>query len=182
MLVSVAKRSTLATLLPVLEKADRGSARLDLLIGYLVDAASPDDLRRIELFREDGYLPDRIAELTGFVPMPYTTSLDAALPGENIVLAMYSAARGRWAAIHRRSDGEEDMAWGATEALARRAAALRAIAVANKVALPRAADRPAGLVAGTAAVANEVPDDSWPDDANDPAPLEGEAEPWKILF
>lgn len=54
----------------------------------------------------------------------YTTSLDMVLPGENIVLALYAEDRGKWAAVQRAPDGDEFMAWGMTEALARRTAAL----------------------------------------------------------
>jgi hypothetical protein len=172
---------TLATLLPALERADAGSLRLDLLIAYLVDAASSDDLRRIALFDEADYGSERVAALLDFVPQPYTTRLDAAIPGENIVLAMYSPARNRWAAIHRRPDGSEDLHWGASEPLARRIAALHAFAAPDETAgradgeqapvstgglVPRAAARaPAMALAGGAAETRE-----------------GLNEPWKILF
>lgn len=63
-------------------------------------------------------------DLIGQDVPPYTTSLDAAIPGENIVLAMYAGDRREWAAVQRSADGGEYLAWAATEALARRKAAL----------------------------------------------------------
>ena len=65
-------------------------------------------------------------ELLDDRPPTFTRPLDAALPGENIVLATYSGKRGQWAAVQRETDGREFMSWAATEALARRAAALEA--------------------------------------------------------
>jgi hypothetical protein len=65
-------------------------------------------------------------ELLDGRPPPFTRTLDAAIPGENIVLATYSDKRGQWAAVQREADGREFMSWAATEALARRAAALQA--------------------------------------------------------
>lgn len=180
MTVSGAKRTTLATLLPALEKAERGSARFDLLLAYLFDTASPADLRRIELFREDGYLPERIADLLGFVPLPYTTSLDAALPGENIVLSMYSAARGCWVAIQRRPDGEEVMCDGATEALARRIAALRSIAAGSDT-----GQSPAAWGDGVVPQQHDqgnIADDCRPGGEPTGSAGDSEAKPWKILF
>lgn len=179
--ISKAKLPTLVTLLPVLERADRGSARLDLLIAYLVDVASPDDLRRIEIFRDEGYLPERVADLLGYVPQPYTSRLDATVPGENVILSMYSREQKRWAAIHRRVSGEEDIHWGATEPLARRIAALYAIMAENGVADSRFAsaafdDAPVlkrmARLAGDARMATYEP----------VTDKKEEAEPWKILF
>ena len=56
---------------------------------------------------------------------PFTRTLDSSLPGENIVLATYSDRGGQWAAVQRETDGREFMSWAATEALARRGAALQ---------------------------------------------------------
>lgn len=67
-----------------------------------------------------------------FVVCPhYTTSLDAALPGENIVEVrqhLVGPDQGKWTAAH--IDGHNDLWWmtAHTEALARRAACLRALA------------------------------------------------------
>ena len=55
-------------------------------------------------------------DLIGQDVPPYTTSLDAAIPGENIVLAMYAGDRREWAAVQRSADGGEYLAWAATEA------------------------------------------------------------------
>jgi hypothetical protein len=65
--------------------------------------------------------------LDGELP-PYTSALDSTLPGENIVLAMWSERRGQWAAVQRATDGEEVTAWAPTEPLARRLAVLTALA------------------------------------------------------
>ena len=57
----------------------------------------------------------------------YTTSLDAALPGENIRAVNHDHVSGNWMAAHV---GEKATTWGIgkTEALARRIAALKALA------------------------------------------------------
>ncbi|MFQ5741954.1 MAG: hypothetical protein ACE5HV_00015 [Acidobacteriota bacterium] len=56
----------------------------------------------------------------------YTTSLDAALPGENITLAcIYDREKGIWRAVNE-ADGIETYGFAKTEALARRIAALKA--------------------------------------------------------
>ena len=180
MLVSSSKLSTLATLLPALDRAVQGSPRFDLLIAYLVDPGSADDRRRLELFRANDYRPERIAALLGHAPPPYTTRLDAAVPGENIVLSMYSAPRARWVAIHRRPSGEEDMHWGATEPLARRIAALHAMAEVGT----GAGIAVAGRLADDWSTIQDHPASNEPD-AQERAPAgldEGDAEPWKILF
>jgi hypothetical protein len=176
--------TTLRTLLPVLERAAAGSARLDLLISYVVEGASSDDLRRIELFRSEGYLPERIAALLGQVPHPYTTRLDAVLPGENIILSMYSAARGRWAAIHRTPEGEETLRWGATEALARRIATLSAIesvGVEATQGIYGEAARPPDASSGGAG-APQGADLQTVAEPQSIATDAGEPIPWKILF
>jgi hypothetical protein len=166
-------RPTLSTLLPALERADRGSLRLDLLIAYVVDGVSPADLRRIELFQAEDYSAERVAALLGYTPPAYTTRLDAALPEENIVLSMYAAAQARWAAIHRRPSGEEDLHWGATEPLARRIAALHAIAAANGCATANVIAGCDGVRSAETVAAADEPV---------PAPHGGGGEPWKILF
>ncbi len=168
--------TTLTTLLPVLERAPTGSARLDLLISYVVDDASPDDLRRIELFSSEGHVPERIAALLGYVPPPYTTQLDASMPGENIVLSMFSNAKGLWAAIHRRSSGAEDLHWGATEALARRIAALHGIAAVGGETTAEGSVRTGTVDIGDGDI-DDLVSTQHPADTDD-----GEPAPWKILF
>ena len=65
-------------------------------------------------------------------PLPYTTSIDAALPWENIVQVRSpdgnnAKPRGRWeAACQTREPGHAVYGYGHTEALARRVAALKA--------------------------------------------------------
>ena len=62
--------------------------------------------------------------------LDYTTSLDAALPWENIVECRYyedpDGIDSRWTAVHETENGEHIVGRGKTEALARRIAALRA--------------------------------------------------------
>lgn len=76
-------------------------------------------------------LTTEIAKLAGtfkrYGTPHYTTSLDAALPGENIVRAQFYRT-GHWLAEHEGVDGMRYPAKAATEALARRIACLRALA------------------------------------------------------
>lgn len=79
----------------------------------------------------DRDLDDAISSVVNTDVRSYTASLDAALPGELIGKMLYSHVTGRFLASHfERTPGGEDDFWidgtGATEPLARRAAALRA--------------------------------------------------------
>ena len=110
-----------------LQEAQEGSRRLDALIAYHSGAADRDVQQMIRLLIDEGSAWDLIFELMeGDVPA-YTTSLDARVPGENIVCALFSTKYGRWAAVHRGTDETEVLAWAGTEILARRVAGLRAI-------------------------------------------------------
>jgi hypothetical protein len=57
----------------------------------------------------------------------YTTSVDASVPGENIVSVQLEESSGRWIAVNRGPDGRLYIGGGNTEPLARRVAGLRAI-------------------------------------------------------
>ncbi len=120
--------STLESLIVALEGAPEGSRELDRLIGR--EHRYPDWRSRVGkeevptgaqgLVRdsvEADYLHDQAAH--------YTTSLDAALEGENIVYAQ-TVREGQWTAMHKPPEGVCFTAIAATEPLARRAAALKA--------------------------------------------------------
>lgn len=79
----------------------------------------------------------------------YTTSLDAALPGENIVImSREDLSDGiRWVVHHEEPAHGLFRAWGKTEALARRAAALRGLQ-ARQNAPTRPEDAPQASNAG----------------------------------
>lgn len=62
------------------------------------------------------------------VAPPFTGSLDAKVPAENVVLSHYMADIGRWVVASEASDGAIFIGTGNTEALARRAAGLRTLA------------------------------------------------------
>lgn len=114
-------------LIATLQDADEGDRRLDAIIAYHCGAAGRDAHQMMRLLIDEGSSWDLIYELLeGEIP-PFTSSLDAAVPGENIVCAMYSSKHDRWAAVHREPDGSEVLAWSANEVLARRVAGLRAI-------------------------------------------------------
>ncbi len=193
-------------LLESLGRAQHGSRELDIIICNLFGDASSQAGKMIRLLVEEGYPWHVVSELLDEDLPPYTTTLDAALPGENIVLALYSPRRGRWAAVHETPAGEQVLVWAATECLARRRAALKAIgatllpravpasakppAPAKPAArpVPRAVPRPpTGAAAAQPAPSphgwslvpdpEAAPEDVEPEDVEE----EGEEE-WKILF
>lgn len=113
-------------LIASLHDAEEGGLKLDTLVAYAVAGV---DLRMETLrdvMTEGSFSTEVAGELLDDRPPPFTRTLDAAVPGENIVLATYSDKRVQWAAVQREADGREFMAWAATEPLARRAAALQA--------------------------------------------------------
>ena len=106
------------SLLSRLENAPEGSRELDLDI-HLQAGDLGDDFDLGDLNTEPNWLPH------------YTTSLDAKLPGENIVQVHapgWNAAipEGRWQAVHATDVAHGVYGYGHTEALARRIASLRA--------------------------------------------------------
>ena len=180
------KSKVFEKLIASLESAQGGSRELDIIISFMVGDTSTDAGKMIQLLVEEGYPWSVISELLDEDLPPYTSALDAPLPGENIVLALYSPRRGRWAAVHQKPDGEQILVWAASEALARRVAALKAT---------RGSAKPAGAMAtGQAATARPAapkkpapvapdlvaPARAWTEPAA-PADEEQESE-WKILF
>ena len=109
-----------------LTNARRGQRELDIVVSFVLGDTTSEAGKMIELFVEEGYPWDVISELLDDDLPAYTTSLDAAAPGENIVLAAYSKKRRQWVAVHRADNGEQISAWAATECLARRLAGLQA--------------------------------------------------------
>jgi hypothetical protein len=167
----------LQKVIAVLSEVREGSADLDVRISIALGQLQSGSAKLLRLFVEEGYDWAVISNLLDEQVPPYTTSLDAAVPGENIVGVLYSRKRERWAAIHRGADGrEEGPVWATTEALARRAAGLSGFLTQQGVGrdqqaqpdLPEkpprdAAAEPAGAGGSGAEAEDELPD-------------------WKILF
>ncbi len=181
-------------LLESLGGAEAGGRELDIVIHYLLGAQAEDAGgeagQMIELLVEEGYPWEVVSELLDAELPPYTTALDAALPGENIILALHSPRRGRWAAVHQTPGGEQVLVWAASECLARRRAALKALGAAlpagatatparsAKPAVPSGA-KPAPRAYGWSRMPEAATRDATTQDAE--APKEDETE-WKILF
>ncbi len=110
----------------MLKSAREGGLKLDTLLAYAVASADLRTETLRDVMTEGSFSWEVAGELLDDCPPPFTRPLDAALPGENIVLAIYSDKRGQWAAVRRETDGREFMSWAATEELAGRAAALEA--------------------------------------------------------
>ena len=114
-------------LIVALQEADSGDRRLDAMVAYHCGAVGRDVHQMVRLLIDEGSSWDLIFELMeGDIPA-FTSSLDAAVPGENIVCAIFSTRYRRWAAVHRGQDGAEVLAWAANEVLARRVAGLQAL-------------------------------------------------------
>ncbi|MFQ5775333.1 MAG: hypothetical protein ACE5GS_12505 [Kiloniellaceae bacterium] len=163
-----------------LQSAARGSRELDIIVSFVLGETSSDAGKMIQLLVEEGYPWDVVSELLDEDLPSYTSSLDAAVPGENIVLAAYSPKRGKWVAVHKTGKGAHVLVWAATECLARRLAALKAL---------RPDLRPAQAAAGAPAAPGPAPEDvrapaNWREAhqaGRDEAGHEAEEE-WKILF
>ncbi len=185
----------LAKVIPSLGEAPQGGEDIDIRISVALGDLQSGSAKLLRLFVEEGYDWNVISSLLDEQVPPYTTSLDANVPGETIVGVLYSRKRGRWAAIHRGPDGrEEGPVWAATEALARRAAGLAGIMSQEKMgqermsqgrigqdqqAQPKLPDKPP----------RESPRESVDEPADESAGAggtepEAEEEPsdWKILF
>ena len=142
------RRRVWEKLLESLGGAEAGGRELDIIIHYLLGSQAEDAggeaSQMIELLVEEGYPWEVVSELLDAALPPYTTTLDAALPGENIILALHSPRRGRWAAVHKTPAGQQVLAWAASECLARRRAALKGIGAK----LPARATKPAPRAQG----------------------------------
>ena len=113
------------TLIHMVETADEGSRRLDGVVAYLLGETDADTDAIVDLILEEGYAQEVLTELLGAQVPPYSTALDANVPGENIVLSMYSSKKNQWVAMHRSCEGTNSVARARTESLARRSAALK---------------------------------------------------------
>ncbi len=162
------RTKVLDRLLASLADAHEGSRELDIIMSFALGETSGEAGKMVELLVDEGYAWDIVSELLDHDLPAYTTSLDAALPGENIVFSVYSTRRRMWGAAHRIADGQHVMRWAATECLARRLAALSALA-------PTDAVRPAEP---------ESSDEPPPETEVDVDESEGDEEEteWKILF
>jgi len=166
-------------LLASLADAHEGSRELDIIMSFALGETSGEAGKMVELLVDEGYAWDIVSELLDHDLPAYTTSLDAALPGENIVFSVYSTRRRLWGAAHRIADGQHVLRWAATECLARRLAALSAQIQTGA---------PAGTVAPTKTANADAPTPS--PEIDEPAPqadtadAEGDEEEteWKILF
>ena len=136
-----------------LENSSAGSLKLDTMVSYLVASSDACSETVRQALVEGDVSWEVVNQLLDDRPSPFTRSIDAAIPGENIVLAIYSTKRSRWAAVQKSADGREFLGWGATEALARRAAALKALQSERPAA--NGAHAPAGTVDGDAEPASE---------------------------
>ncbi len=114
-------------LIVALQEAPTGDRKLDAMVAYHCGAVSRDVHQMVRLLIDEGSSWDLVFELMeGDIPA-FTSSLDASVPGENIVCAIFSTKYQRWAAVNRDEDGAEVLAWAADEVLARRVAGLQAI-------------------------------------------------------
>ena len=164
-----------AAVLARLEHAPAGNAELDLAVFLATGGADAELGTLTARLLAEGVGSAALHGIFGGRVPAYSRSLDAALPHEAIVASVYLPAERRWAAVHRGSDGAEVSARAASEALARRAAALRASLDAAAPDMPGASTAPIDadppeidpLAAGAPAA----------DAAADP-----EREPWKVLF
>ena len=116
----------LAALIAEIEEATSGNSALDARIhfGFRVATRRSPDIAAL-LIEQGITWPTVEAVLDDQIP-PFTTSLDAALEGEDIIFVVRSAKQRRWGAMQKAGGGEEILAWAATEPLARRLAAIRA--------------------------------------------------------
>lgn len=179
----------LGKLLESLGTAKTGSRELDIVIAYVLGDTSSDAGRMIQLLVGEGYSWDIVSELLDEDLAAYTTSLDAAVPGEHIVLALYSPRRQRWAAVQgakSEAPGAEALSWAATECLARRRAALRALYGQHARATENEPQGGASVGAPSASArAREAAASPAPPAARVAETAEGgdsAAEEWKILF
>lgn len=189
-----ARTKVLDRLLASLAEADQGSRELDIIMSFVLGETSGEAGKLVELLVDEGYPWDIVSELLDHDLPPYTTSLDAALPGEDIVLSIYSARRRLWGAAHRIADGRHVMRWAATECLARRLAVLSALAQKDAAKPAGAADAAAAAQSGEPAPPPQTDEPDWPPSAggsDEGTQEEGSEEAagndedeseWKILF
>ena len=178
------RTKVLEKLIESLQSADKGSRELDIIVSFVLGDTFSDAGKMIHLLVEEGYPWDVISELVDEDLAPYSTSLDAALPDENIVMTLYSPRRSKWAAVHKTPAEDHVIVWAASECLARRAAALKALRP-NLRQADQSDERPAVTpTAATTADAREDPTKrgrAAERAATDELVQDAEGE-WKILF
>ena len=94
-------------------------------IEYCLGVALGDRIDIAGVLIKEGVSWETVSETLDARVPTYTTSLDAAIEGENIQFAVKSEKRERWGAMHRSRRRQEFLAWAASEPLARRLAALK---------------------------------------------------------
>lgn len=112
-------------LIEALAAADEGSRKLDMQIEYCLGIALGGRVDIAGVLIKEGISWETVSETLDARVPAYTSSLDAAVEGENIEFAVKSDKRERWGAMHRSTHRQEFLAWAATEPLARRLAALK---------------------------------------------------------
>ena len=182
---------TIDDLIGALEGAPGGSPELDRMVAFQLGLPLGESDQMIKLLLFEGYSWDIISELVKSENPSFSTALDARIPGENIVLAMHSNKRGQWAAVHRSVGGADFLAWAATEALARRAAALRGLRSVSAFEARRPSDSPIAAAPAAISPGGQAPGpdvtDAGPSGADPLSPSGRDGEPsadgeWKIHF
>lgn len=165
-------------LVSTLETSAEGSSVLDLELKCGLDLETPSGSAGVGL--ETEFSPETIEIIVGEMVTPFTRSLDAALPGENIVFSMYSTNKNLWVSVHRDPDSQEFVSWAATEPLSRRAAALRGHASISAAGAKTDALSVLKTEAGLPAADDRVSEDS----EIQPQPLEAGSElpDWRVQF
>ncbi len=175
---------TIDDLIEALESAPSGSGELDRMVAFQLGLPLGESDQMIKLLMFEGYSWDIISELVQSDNPGFTTSLDARIPGENVVLAMLSPKRRQWVAVHRSVGGAEFTAWAATEPLARRAAALRGVRAASAFEARRGAAVPADIPSAADKPSGGLHEPA-PSGGAESAPPPEQPSPngeWKILF
>lgn len=118
--------SDVDALISEIENAPAGSEALDSRIhfGFRVAMERCPDIGEL-LFRE-GISWLTVKQAMDAQILPFTTTLDAALEGEEITFVVHAVRQGKWGAMQRTRHGEEVLVWAATEPMARRLAAIKA--------------------------------------------------------
>ena len=114
----------LDTLIDALAAAPCGSRELDIRVDYGLGVMLSGRADLATTMIQEGISWQTVSGVLESRVPAYTTSLDAAIEGEAIAFTIRSERRGKWGAMHRAHCGREVLVWAATEALARRLAAL----------------------------------------------------------
>lgn len=166
-------------LVSALETADRGSSVLDLELkcGLALDVA---DFGGMGSGLEAEFTTETVELILGEMVTPFTRSLDASLPGENIVFSMFSSAKNLWVSVHRDTEGREFVSWAASEPLSRRAAALRGYA---RISTGTGKAETVSILKSQVGL-SEVgdPGDTDPDVRSEPLEKDAERSDWRIQF